>query len=543
MHPLHHATLFTFSPIFAKIKPTMQSRISSKELLNVPDWAGYAADRVLEIFPNLDVYTCAAGISPSGVVHFGNLRDIMVALEVKKALEKRGKQARLLFSWDEFDRFRKVPVGVPEEWSEHVGKPLTKVPDPCGEHESYARHYQVQLEQSLKDLGIEADYKYQTALHESGIYTDGIRTALQKRQEIGQILWSHMSEKAREQKYESEQAYLESYYPAAIYSEWTGNDFTTITGYDGEDTITYVCKGTGNEGTVVLGKDTNIKLAWKADWPMRWVHEQVVFEPGGADHAAPNGSYTVSSEIVEKVFGRQAPVFVGYGFISIQGIDGKMSSSKGNALSPGDLLQIYTPELLTWIYTRVHPKQVFSLAFDSEIFRQYDEFDREFPTAEGSPDPISFRKLVGYGQVVNWDIEKLVEVFAGEGDEYDRASIEARLPRAKAWLEKYNQEEMTALVEEPRADYFASLSDDEKQLVQGFATVVENKGDKTIETLTAEIYALPKEDGLEEDEIKQRQRALFKNLYQLLFAKDRGPRLGTYVWAVDSTELLKRVQF
>ena len=169
----------------------MQSRISSKELLNVPDWAGYAADRVLEIFPNQDVYTCAAGISPSGVVHFGNLRDIMVALEVKEALEKRGKKARLLFSWDEFDRFRKVPAGVPEEWTEHVGKPLSEVPDPCGEHESYAKHFEVQLEQSLKDLGIETDYKYQTALHRSGVYADGIRSALQKRREIGQILWSH----------------------------------------------------------------------------------------------------------------------------------------------------------------------------------------------------------------------------------------------------------------------------------------------------------------------------------------------------------------
>ncbi len=520
------------------------NRITSQELLNVPDWAGYTADRVLSVFPGLDVYTCAAGISPSGVVHFGNLRDVMIANEVKKALEARGKKARLLFSWDEFDRFRKVPAGVPESWAEHVGKPLTSVPDPTGSFENYARRFQQPLEQSLVDLGIEADYRYQSDLHRAGVYADGIRVALQKREKIGAILWNQMSEKARTEKYGTLEQYLENYYPVAIYSAFSGKDSVTILHYDGVDTITYRCNETGSEGKVVLGVDGNIKLNWKIDWPMRWKHEQVVFEPGGADHASPNGSYTVGAEISEKIFGRPAPVFVGYGFISIQGLQGKMSSSKGNALAPSELLEIYTPELLTWIYTRVHPRQQFALAFDSEIFRQYDEFDRAFPVNGGEgAQAVPFRKLVGYGQVVNWDSEKLLEVFAGEGDEYDRTSIEARLPRAKTWLERYNREEMVALIESPREEYYRTLSEEARTHVNAFADIVRSKGEQTIDELTASIYAVAKNDALSEDENKVRQRAFFKDIYQLLFAKDRGPRLGTYVWAVNPEEILKRITF
>jgi lysyl-tRNA synthetase class 1 len=516
------------------------NRITSQELLTVPDWAGYAADRVISVFPDLDLYTCAAGISPSGVVHFGNFRDIMIAQQVKLALEARGKKARLLFSWDEFDRFRKVPVGVPDEWREHIGKPLVDVPDPFCEHESYARHFEVELENALKDLGIDTDYRYQAELYRSGIYADGIRFAMQARAELGEILWSYMSEKARSEKYPSQKAFLDDYYPANIYSEFTGKDNTEITHYDGKDLISYKCLDTGNMGTVDLTKHTNIKLAWKADWPMRWVHEGVVFEPGGVDHAAPNGSYTVGAEIMEKVFEKPAPVFVGYGFISIQGLKEKMSSSKGNALTPGELLEIYTPELLKWIYTRVHPRQPFALAFDSDIFRQYDEFDKAHPTA---PEAVPFRQLVGYGQVVNWNFDKLMAVFAGEGVSYDEGSIRERLPRAKAWLEKYNAEEMIALVDAPRADYYSTLDGAAKAHITALTELIRTKGDSTIEQLTEAVYAIPKDDSLSEDEIKVLQRNFFKHTYQLLFAKDRGPRLGTYLWAVDASELLKRLEF
>ena len=75
-------------------------------------WSEEIALKVIERNPNKEEYVCAAGISPSGSIHIGNFRDIATSYFVVKALRKMGKKARLLFSWDEFDRMRKVPANV-----------------------------------------------------------------------------------------------------------------------------------------------------------------------------------------------------------------------------------------------------------------------------------------------------------------------------------------------------------------------------------------------------------------------------------------------
>ena len=75
-------------------------------------WSEEIAQKIIERAPHKEEYVCAAGISPSGSIHIGNFRDIATSYFVVKALRKAGKKARLLFSWDEFDRMRKVPVNV-----------------------------------------------------------------------------------------------------------------------------------------------------------------------------------------------------------------------------------------------------------------------------------------------------------------------------------------------------------------------------------------------------------------------------------------------
>ena len=73
-------------------------------------WSEEIAQRIIERKPDKEEYVCAAGISPSGSIHIGNFRDVATSYFVVKALRKMGKKAKLLFSWDEFDRLRKVPV-------------------------------------------------------------------------------------------------------------------------------------------------------------------------------------------------------------------------------------------------------------------------------------------------------------------------------------------------------------------------------------------------------------------------------------------------
>ena len=64
-------------------------------------WSEEIARKIIERNPGKEEYVCAAGVSPSGSVHIGNFRDFATPLFVVKALQKLGKKAKLLVSWDE----------------------------------------------------------------------------------------------------------------------------------------------------------------------------------------------------------------------------------------------------------------------------------------------------------------------------------------------------------------------------------------------------------------------------------------------------------
>jgi lysyl-tRNA synthetase class 1 len=497
-------------------------------------WATLVADEILTAHPNLELYTTAAGISPSGVVHFGNFRDVVTAHLVREQLRVKGKNARLIFSWDNFDRFRKVPSGVPESYEEHIGKPLSKIPDPCGEHASYAAHFQLPFIEAMQKLGIEIEYRDQTTLHESGAYDKAIFTALQKRDKIADILLSFMTDKAKGEKGINPETYRQNYYPIAVYSRFSGKDTTKVLEYDGESTVTYLCVETGKKDTVDLAKEHIAKLAWKVDWPMRWRHEQVHFEPGGHDHASPGGSYDVASTVAREIFGYDAPFFAEYKFVGIQGLGAKMSGSKGNAISPLELLDIYEPELLRWLYFRKSPDQSFELAFNSEIYRQYDEYDAQHPELKAIP----FRQAVSFGQIVQWQIDKLDTVLEALSLEYSRESIESRLPLARNWLTKYNPEEMVILHATVNTTYASSLSDVQKEQIKKLRDALDKNKNASIQELEALVYSIPKSPELSEDQLKKAQRAFFKDVYNLLIGKDTGPRLGTFLWAIETEKVI-----
>ena len=150
-------------------------------------WADQVADRIIRERGDLDLYTCASGITPSGTVHIGNFRDVATSYYVCKALEKMGKKARLLFSWDEFDRLRKVPSNIAkicENFGDYIGMPYAMIPDPYKQYNSYAEYNEKEFENSLIELGIDVDYRYQAKNYMSGMYADGIVNAIVKRKQI-----------------------------------------------------------------------------------------------------------------------------------------------------------------------------------------------------------------------------------------------------------------------------------------------------------------------------------------------------------------------
>ena len=139
-------------------------------------------------------------------------------------------------------------------------------------------------------FGIDMDYRYQAEMYRRGDYTRHILTALKKRGQIFDILDSFRTQDAVEGE-------REKYYPVSIYCEKCGRDTTVITALsEDSERAKYECK-CGHCGDFDFTRDHNCKLAWKVDWPMRWMVEGVDFEPGGKDHASPGGSYDTSRRI------------------------------------------------------------------------------------------------------------------------------------------------------------------------------------------------------------------------------------------------------
>ena len=517
-------------------------------------WAEKIADQIIERRPDKDEYVCAAGISPSGSIHIGNFRDIATSLMVVKALRKKGKKAKLLFSWDEYDRMRKVPVNVQAvdpngEFEKYIGAPYVDVPNPFGgECKTYAEYFEKEFEEAVEPFKLNMDYRHQAKMYREGKYTEHIITALKKRDKIFDILASFKTQEVNEED-------KDKYYPVSIYCPECHRDTTTITSLS-DDCLhaTYEC-ACGHKGEFDFEKDHDCKLAWKIDWPMRWLYEGVDFEPGGKDHAAPGGSYQTSKIISKEIFGYDAPFFQGYEFIGIKGLTGKMSGSSGLNLTPGAILKLYEPDVVLWLYSKVEPTRTFDFCFDDVILRQYFEFDKGYQDwldgkldehnseiyeyaiidPEKKLNTVSMSLLVQLGSIVNFNVPMLETMFEKIGLNYKYEDFKSRLDRAKFWLENCAPEQVNKLRDTRNFEVYNELSDEEKEQIKMLHEYIK-AGGYTMDDLNTKLYDIPKKSLAHEvtdKELKTIQGNFFKNVYKLIMDKDKGPRLYLFLSAVD----------
>jgi lysyl-tRNA synthetase class 1 len=160
-------------------------------------WADQAARRTIAAHPDAELFVVEAGITPSGVVHIGNLREVITVDFLARALRDQVVKVRFIYSWDDFDVFRKVPPDMPEQemLRANLRRSIADVPDPCGEHDSYASHQIDAFERSIEALGIQPEFIRQSRRYRAGAYAEGIRRALEHRDLIREILDRHRTER------------------------------------------------------------------------------------------------------------------------------------------------------------------------------------------------------------------------------------------------------------------------------------------------------------------------------------------------------------
>ncbi|HSV56433.1 MAG TPA: lysine--tRNA ligase [Magnetospirillaceae bacterium] len=507
-------------------------------------WADAFADRIIREKGEKDRYTCASGITPSGTVHIGNFREIISTELVVRALKSRGKQVRFIYSWDDYDVFRKVPKNMPNQelLAKHLRFPINLVPDPYGRDSSYARHHEVDVEKILPAVGINPEYLYQADRYRASMYAETMRRALEKREEIKAILDEFRAEDL-----------TGDWWPVSIFCEACDRDDTVIRSWDGAWMLSYACGDCGNAETIDLRGAKGAKLLWRIDWPMRWAWEKVDFEPAGKDHHSQGGSFDTARRIVMAVYGVDAPVSFQYDFISIKGRGGKISSSSGVVIDLYDVLEVYTPEVARYLFTGTRPNTEFSISFDLDAIKIYEDYDKtervyygkesladpddvgrerriyEF-SQPGDPDPEppyqvtgGFRHLCNLLQIDDGDIDKTLSKLPGL-TEAQVPKLRVRAQCAWNWITKFSPEDFRFCL---RSDGSAVETEPKEAAALAALREAVAEGGLDEAAMASRIYEIAQEKGLTPGDF-------FRLAYRALLGKDRGPRLAGFLLGIGA---------
>jgi len=484
-------------------------------------WADAIADQIVKQKGNKKEYVCASGITPSGKVHIGNFREVITTDMVVRALRDKGKKVRFIYSWDDFDRFRKVPKGVSKNYEKYLGMPISDILSPFDSKMSYAEFNEKKFEGSLKGVQIEPEFIYQNGMNKKCVYADLIKVALEKRDVIVGIL-----DKYRKEPLNSD------WWPIMIYCDKCKKDLTRITGVDGYD-VSYECD-CGHGETFDIRKKGLVSIRWRVDWPLRWRHEHVDFEPGGIDHSVYGGSFTTAKEISKEVFGFEPPIYQFYEWIGIKG-GGAFASSTGNALSLDEVGEVYEPAVLRYLFVGTKPKSAFDISFDNDVISIYEKFDaleekyfggdcndKEKRMYEMSvvdvpkkkPSRSGFRHLVTLVQIGKLD---------GLND-YDKL----RASKVKNWIDKYAGDDMKFSVASKVKGKFSTK--EKKGLV--LLREVLSEGDYNEKELFDKFYEICEKSGLSNTEF-------FDAAYRAIIGKSKGPRLAALIKVVGEGKVSK----
>ncbi len=493
-------------------------------------WADEEVDKILK---KKKEYHLSTGITPSGEIHVGNLREVLTADAIYRVLRERGVNAFFHYIADDYDPLRRVyPFLNPDVYEHYVGKPLSEIPCPCGQHDNYAEHFLIPFIGSLKKLKVELEIYRSSEIYKSGRMNPLIVMALQQKRKLMEIL-HRMTGKS----------FDEDWYPFNVLCQKCGRmTYTTITSFSEEDeSISYACS-CGDKETVPMAGGG--KLTWRVDWPARWKLFNVSVEPFGKDHATKGGSYETGMEIVREIFDGEPPYPIPYEWISLKG-KGDMASSKGNVLGIEKVLHIMPPEILRYMILKAKPLK--SISFDPGLSFLYlmDEYDDKeskqrneraiaLSSAAGFPSiDIPFRHIVIVAQIAEFDPIRVSDILQRRGYSVsDQKALNQRVSYGEKWLDEFAPEDMKFQIKQEPPLEIKNLSAAQKRFLSFLADSL--KKGMSGEEIHQLIYSLSKKTTKEEPS------HLFQAIYIALLGRTKGPRAGSFLSFLDHAFIVQR---
>ncbi|MDT2075249.1 MAG: lysine--tRNA ligase [Planktomarina sp.] len=338
-------------------------------------WPFEEARRILKRFekmpPEKGYVLFETGYGPSGLPHIGTFGEVARTSMVMQAFRELSDiPTRLVCFSDDLDGMRKVPTNVPnpEALAKHLQRPLTSVPDPFGEYESFGHHNNAMLRRFLDTFGFEYEFISATEFYASGKFDKVLLRAVEKYDEIMSVMLASL----REDRQKTYSIFLPIhpetgrvlYVPMKSVSAQDG----TVT-FDTDDGIEMTLPVTGG----------NVKLQWKPDFGARWAALEVDFEMYGKDHSTNTPIY----DKICRILGQPAPEHFSYELFLDEGGQ-KISKTSGNGVSIDQWLTYASTESLSY-FMYLKPKTAKRMHFDV-IPKAVDEYHQQLNAFKSQDD-------------------------------------------------------------------------------------------------------------------------------------------------------------
>ena len=505
-------------------------------------WPFEEARRLLKRFdkkpPEKGYVLFETGYGPSGLPHIGTFGEVLRTTMIRRAFEVISDiPTKLICFSDDLDGMRKVPGNLPQQdmLAGHLQKPLTSVPDPFEEFESFGHHNNAMLRRFLDTFGFQYEFISATEFYRSGEFDDTLRRACEKYDDIMEVMLKSL----REERRQTYSIFL------PIHPETGRVMYVPMKNVDATRGEITFDDETGREWTLPV-TGGNVKFQWKPDFGARWAALGVDFEMYGKDHSTNTPIY----DKICRILGAPAPEhFVYELFLDDQGQ--KISKSSGNGISIDEWLSYASTESLSYFMFQ-KPKTAKRLYFDviPKAVDEYHQQLRAYPdqdekaqlanpvyhihaggTVPASTMVVPFSMLLNLASAAGAEDTETMWGFIKRYAPDASPETHADLDQAAGFALRYYNDFVKP------AKTFRAPDDHERAAIEDLAgRLATHDGATDDETLQTLVFAVGKDHGFDP------LRNWFKALYEVLLGQSQGPRFGGFIalYGVDETVELIR---
>ncbi len=495
------------------------------------------------------------GYGPSGLPHIGTFGEVARTTMVRHAFETMSDiPTRLLCFSDDMDGLRKVPDNIPnkEVVRQHLGRVLTRIPDPFGKYESFGHHNNAMLRRFLDQYNFKYEFASSTEYYGAGRFDAMLLRALERFDEIMAIMLPSL----REERSQTYSPFLPIHPESGVVMQVPILERNVAAG-----TIVWADPASGKRfETPVTGG--HCKLQWKPDWAMRWAALGVDYEMSGKDLI---DSVKLASEIC-RALGAPPPDGFNYElFLDEKGQ--KISKSKGNGLTIDEWLTYADPESLQ-LFMYQKPREAKRLYFDvipravDEYQSFLDAYGRQDEKSRlmnpvwhihaGNPPPpevlvsveggrtqtVSFALLLNLAAVANAESKDVLWAFLQRYAPSVSPATHPRLDALVGYAIRYFQDFV-----KPKKQYRAATADERIALEELSAALARLSSAASAEEIQQAVYDVGRREPyktVQKDGSAGVSLAWFNMLYQVLLGEEKGPRFGSFaaLYGLDNTRAL-----